>query len=531
MDDDLNSHAHVGSVLKESQEVGDDGEALAIGGAGRLNYDLLYCIFEHIFSPNESDILNPALSRGPDSPWCGALRMKKALTLVSRSWNFPAVEFLYRDIAIRRPGQLVPLQEALERKPEYGAMIQCLRLDCYVPKAMNKIVGCCLPAILERCPNLRSLGLGNFFIVTYLQDVTWLPGPAEGRDVDASISSLLQKGSMLKNLSFVVHEYTNVKPYRLPLPLLEAATHLLSLTLSVSDLHEGSKVMTFPALQELRLSVTAAPAAAAENVASCFRNLTQWALPALTHLWLTECPEYPQNIHMSYCRAFQRVVEAHGSGLVFLDLSRCIGPFPFTYDLTKFCPRLRHLVLSGSTHKKVYWPNITSSTLHIDVWVRHHCSTVDSFRLEFKRGNRDKNWYASSAIRGDRVWSRRLAQRVGCGTIRFLSWSLRSLPYLPTAFPPRQDTSSQCTSVFYDGALRYLPAPRLHDVFGKRIAECDSGIILEEEYVHGGEGWDLTEETLDSESEYESDSDWYSNSGSLEEGELSGSSSDEGVGP
>ncbi|KAJ3557814.1 hypothetical protein NM688_g1267 [Phlebia brevispora] len=476
-----------GPVESDSQQ---PQAPVPLGIAGVLNHDVLQCILEYISPTYDFDLLDSSLSRGPQSPWCSALRMKKGLTLLSRNWNFPATAFLYRDIVIRRVGQLTMLKETLDARPQYGKFIHRLRIDCYVPGTLNKTTSHCLSTILERCPNLRSLEFGTFFITTFLRAVVWLS--SESEDIDVSVFSILQKAPILRNVSFVVDAW-EPKSYTLPLPLLQNTPQLVSLTISIPDLHDGMQPMSFPALQELRLSVTTDFPA---NKASCLRNLEQWSLPSLTHLWLVGLPSYSSS---SWSSVLWRILTAHGSKLLFLDFSRCMVPNVSRKDnIMKKCPRLRHLVLSGNNSG---WPIFRSATLHIDVWVGY-CMNTTAFDFKLGWGEPVERSCITNLVKGDRQSTSQLTLRAGCGTIRFLSEALNTLPYLPTAIPPKHG-DSQCDA---DQQIATTQPPRLHDIFGMRIAEWDSIGMLEDEY-QDADWYDLYEAEADDDTDSDSVSD------------------------
>ncbi|KAJ3557810.1 hypothetical protein NM688_g1263 [Phlebia brevispora] len=407
--------------------------------------------------------------------------MKRALTLVSRHWNFSAIKFLYHDVVIRHVGQLVLLNGILEARPQYGGTIQRLRLQCYVPKSMKKATGRCLSAILECCPNLRSLRFGDFFITTYLQDVTW--GSSGGDEVSSPLSSIMQKGPMLENVSYVVDE-DNQQSYTLPIPLLETALHIVSLGLSVPEVRDGLNIMSLPVLRELPVSVTRSFSG---NKAFGLRKLARWSLPSLTHLWFVAWLDPyssgpPGGVfftYPSYSRAFCPVLDAHGSKLQFLDISLCAVPENGRSDIMEICPRLRHLVLSS---RNARWPSFRSSTLHLDVWIQY---SGTSSPFEVRLGTRDQAQVCNvkKAMRGCKESEIQLAQNAGCGTIRFLSRGLITFPYLPTAFPPRHGNGRSRGDNQHS-----MPPPRLHDIFGMRVLEWDAGIILEDE--HANTEWD-----------------------------------------
>jgi hypothetical protein len=69
--------------------------------------------------PPSTSLFNPALTLGPNSPWSRVLRFKKAVPLVCKDWFDVGNEHLYREIVIRRPGQITVLLSTIQSSPDF----------------------------------------------------------------------------------------------------------------------------------------------------------------------------------------------------------------------------------------------------------------------------------------------------------------------------------------------------------------------------------------------------------------------------
>ncbi|KAF7798446.1 hypothetical protein EIP86_009667 [Pleurotus ostreatoroseus] len=420
--------------------------------AERMHHIALDYIFAAIFPDDEENLLDHSVCRGPDSVWCRRLRMKKALMLVSPAWTIPAARYLYRDIALRRVSNLIALAETLRKNPEYGCMIKILRLECIISRSSNKLASRSILAVLANCTNLHGLHLGTLFISSFLTD-DW---PRDTKFVQASVDSTIdvisRRTSSLRELAFVVDPAVSSLFFP-PLSLLKQGSHLVSLTLSIPPwAGEDISALSFPRVKELRLTVPHEG-----TTGKCC--VTQWTLPSLVKLAIFTRKFWPWGTRVHVCeQMFWEILEAHGSNLQFLDLSDLRADDMDSYDLIQVCPNLEHLVLSNASRR---WPSFTSPTLHVDVW--HQAKS--------------HSWDIQPTIQADREVMQLKAEKLVCGSLRYLSWGLRPLLYLPTILPPRQmrgpssDERTNTQLPFY-----------LYDVFGMRILELGSGLILEDEY-------------------------------------------------
>lgn len=422
----------------------------------RLHHIALHCIFETLFPLYEEELLDCSIYRGPESPWCRRLRTKKALMLVSRNWSPPAATFLYRDVVLPRVSGLIGLAETLRQSPQHGAMIQTLRLDCFIPKSLNKSAGDALSLIFDRCPNMCTLYLGRLFIPSYLTNEWPWESKFDKASVTATVHAISHRApTPIQHLSFVVD--SPVTKHLPPSLLLNQSPHLVSLTISMPNwLADDLDGLSFPNLKQLQVIIARGHVLPKTASIWC---LTSWSLPALRSLglfpWTWMMSPYPDT--RVYSADFWKVLEVHGSTLEFLDFSGCrFDDERPGYELSRVCPRLRHLVLSNESPR---WPTFHSYSLHVDVW-----------------HDRYEKWEVISTMDGDREVARRKAEELHCGSLRYLSKGLHTMPHLPTILPPRP-----CSDLLASEPSGTLPY-HVHDIFGMRILELGSGLLLDDEY-------------------------------------------------
>ncbi|KAF7798445.1 hypothetical protein EIP86_009666 [Pleurotus ostreatoroseus] len=421
--------------------------------AKKLHHIVLGCIFESAFPAHEENLLDYSLSRGPNNPWCQRLRTKKAVILVSRECAVLTVKFLYRDITIRRISGLIALAETLHQKPQYGSIVKTLQLDCLVPTSMNKIAAESVCLVLDSCPKLYTLRFGTFFISSFLTHDWPLETELDQMSADATITAILKHVHTLRGLAFTIDTKLST-PYTPPVPLLTQGSRLISLTLSVpTQWRAGMDALSLPDLRELSLIVITS------GNSQEIRRLAGWSLPSLVTLALYTPGFLPDFYTTPFTSDLWVVLAAHGSNLQFLDFSSCwiSGGVENEYDLDQVCPRLKHLVLHIDSPA---WPTFRSSSLHVDMW--HY--------------EKQGVWKVKPTIQADRKVVQRKAERIGCGSLRYLSKGLRTLYRLPMMLPPRPvgDLSA-------DDAHDTLPF-YLHDIYGMHLLELGSGLMLEDEY-------------------------------------------------
>ncbi|KDQ55694.1 hypothetical protein JAAARDRAFT_326560 [Jaapia argillacea MUCL 33604] len=124
--------------------------------------EVLRIIFLLTFPP--PGLLDPALEHGPESPWSQALRDRKSILEVCKFWRDVGQEFLYRNVALRRIGQLPALVYTLESsETSLGALVKDLTLSCVVPKQCTSLFEEALGRLLNRCPRLNSISFRSTY--------------------------------------------------------------------------------------------------------------------------------------------------------------------------------------------------------------------------------------------------------------------------------------------------------------------------------------------------------------------------------
>lgn len=128
----------------------------------RLNHICLRAIFDELSLPAKL-FLDSALHCGPQSPWSQSLRTWKSLVLVCRNWHAAATPYLYRNVVLRRTGQVPALVKTLKDNEDFDSMIRYLTISCYVPDEWDEVMNDNVAYLLSKCHNIRSLYLLSFF--------------------------------------------------------------------------------------------------------------------------------------------------------------------------------------------------------------------------------------------------------------------------------------------------------------------------------------------------------------------------------
>ncbi|KAJ6541028.1 hypothetical protein DFH09DRAFT_1282852 [Mycena vulgaris] len=197
--------------------------------SNRLPVEVLQQIFDLALPPKE--LLNDSLHCGPNSAWCNAMVMKRALVSVSKKWYLAGTHFLYRNITIRRVTALKALLETLSADRQLGGFVRNISLTCYVPPTYRETVQADMSGILALCPDVKS-----FNVLAPLADAGLVPRPA----IPSTTTSL------------------KYGPYDMPdIAVLAACSgRLEELSLYASDASEvGALALSFPLLHTLDLTL------------------------------------------------------------------------------------------------------------------------------------------------------------------------------------------------------------------------------------------------------------------------------------
>jgi len=128
-----------------------------MSAASNCNADVLNMIFKLSLPPHF--LLDSSLKGGPESPWCLALRAKKAIVSVCRTWRNVGIEFLYREVSFRRTHQVFAFLDVLKSNPgDLGQLVRRMEVMCYIPsKQGDGLFREALRQILECCPRVTAV--------------------------------------------------------------------------------------------------------------------------------------------------------------------------------------------------------------------------------------------------------------------------------------------------------------------------------------------------------------------------------------
>lgn len=461
--------------------------------------DLPTEIWQEIFSialPPPS-FLDPSLHRGPDSPWCQALRSKKALVLVCRAWWHASVDLLYNEIAIRRVGQIAALTRTLESpQNDLQNLVKTVAIICYIPENYIPYAESAIQRLLDLCPSICA---------------TRIYAPAH----DLSYSPSGGSSSMAPSL----------RSFRAPIPHcithLEYGDYQWSHLIKILSLCKTLKSLRF------RFPYAAEPAEIQQLVIlhqleelECELRYDFGMLRAMAHLWsIPNLRRFtlvlqgtPKSDHENH--DFEKFCSVHGHDLRYLHINpgplvhstRFPGIFRFQQILGA-CPKLIHLVYPDYSHlANSPIPLHHTTLMWIDVWAC--CDPVDGLDL----------W--ETLIKT--MFSLCKSSLPSIKVIRMLDWCLAHMTHLPVQLPPDPD---------FDGHMHIqYPGLFLH-VTKSIVAQHSSRYISEYRDVFdgadGGDGdsnLDSDWEPMGEETEHDDTSDFAPSS---DEDSSSSSSSDE----
>ncbi|KIJ63969.1 hypothetical protein HYDPIDRAFT_28865 [Hydnomerulius pinastri MD-312] len=324
---------------------------------------MIQTILEYATPPNS--FLDASIRPGPYSPWAQALRQLKSFVLVCSMWWDVGIEFLYRDVTIRRIGQIPALLRTLTANPKLGLFVRSLRTDCFIfnLRGYDDVFEQGLAQILSYCPYNTVLGLScrapaNYSHFPELPDATWLS---------------LRKLEIGQGHS---------------LPHISASLALCSNLVSLSILFDGHSNDTFDAtsvqldvLEDLHFT-RGIENCGETTSASFFRVVSeQWSLPRLkrfTVLWIKIHRE-----HVSEMDCHPLLI-AHGKNLTHLSILiqgttgiRVLAQPMDIQRLLGVCPSLQHLALH-----QIACPDYLSHPKleYLDLWAPLSRSTLSEQR-------------------------------------------------------------------------------------------------------------------------------------------------------
>ncbi|KIP05164.1 hypothetical protein PHLGIDRAFT_165365 [Phlebiopsis gigantea 11061_1 CR5-6] len=400
----------------------------------------LRLVFEATIPPE--GFLNPQLGLGYDSPWERSLRTRKALTLVCRQWYNVAYPFLYRDIVIRRVGQIASLGWTLRQSPKYYAEIRRLTLLCYVPEIMRDFAQTSVSALLISCTSLQSLSVGPTFsaMLDCLPCVACRPlSRTEGFEAATQrVHELEYNWRFEYTGSIEAHHYPSF------VSNIGSWNNITRLTLFIPSPANTTQNVRLESLRILSF-------ATAEGVSPRLHDLhlfISWDLPQLSELRFRpfiDMVRVPGSLVAFICKQ---------PGLRILDLGCCsvnsLGPadtvslYACVQEALTVCPAIRHVVLParfGNVHLADS-PLLDEPLEHVDVW---------------------------TSLRDTRTPALRPAR---WRSLRLLDNGLSPVLDLPHLLPP------WCVAPPpHEGSPR---AAYVHDVFGLRIVETERSVVRQD---------------------------------------------------
>ncbi|KAJ7187750.1 hypothetical protein C8R46DRAFT_160 [Mycena filopes] len=323
------------NVYKESPSVVDSQMLESQNDAGqqarpcfpRIPHEILLMIFRKSLPP-------PWLLHGwtrniltPRSMYSTDLTAKLSILAVCKDWHQVATEILYEIVHLRRIGQLAAFVRALEEHAGLGDLVKRLDLSCMVPRGYSTLFQNETQILFRLCPRLSHLS----FVPVYL-----MPGVAHSLSCPTA-------------LSITTLELSGVVEHSVAVPLLlELCSSLRSLSIVQPTNQDGYPALTFPVLEDLRLTINAGAVA-----------VLSWQAPSLRALWLTlsSIPILWEARVLPHLRTFGRTI-------TFLSLY--LKPLERLEDVIPECPSLEHLVIGP--HIRAVPPCEHRNIKYVDSW-------------------------------------------------------------------------------------------------------------------------------------------------------------------
>ncbi|KAI0756632.1 hypothetical protein C8Q80DRAFT_46777 [Daedaleopsis nitida] len=346
--------------------------------------EILLRIFKGTMPPyHEHD---PAALR-PRNPWIEEIRFRKGLTLVCKTWSWPATAILYEDVVLRRMGQIPALARTLSSPNgrDFGVLIQHIRMDsCVVWAPCADVVQQDLSFILTRSVALRSFsfhGNPNFPIVNT---------PDEGNGWDGFNPSWFVDKTTIQD-AFVTRISSGLRELDISMTLSETYVvglhRLLSQATSLTSLKIGPVAvggwfrdtprtplgtLELPSLRYLQLYT--------DHPLFVTLVCSSWKMPALQGLTAMNCRDIPIEL-----------LKKHGRPLTYLHIcpkkndrvyDYSWEPCATTYlddDFASICPVLEHFVfpaMSPNQTPPIILRSLRSPTIrYVDIWC-HACAAT-----------------------------------------------------------------------------------------------------------------------------------------------------------
>ena len=383
------------------------------------------------------------------------------MTLICRHWRPITVPLLYRDIVLRRVGEVFAFAETLHSQTtDYGAFVRSLTLMCYVPQNLQTLYRTAVQDILSSCTNLSELTFGRTF-----PDVT-TPRPYRARTLTAYDFILCQsiRDVILRLSTFKIHDELN--------PILRAGRNVFypfgfmkrlknivsldfplypqgdskSLTLNTNWLREF-RGLELPSLKEITFRH--------DDIAGDFDVLSTWVLPCLKRVNLVDhwcctlsshddLPLRPQQLTQFFLSHSNTISElcmtrlwgSSNHGTLRTEVQKILTQTPLLDALTYLV-----LPLAWIVSDEIFYAlpiDERADTLQVDLWsddwaedeVLHYLVDLESGASKYRPN------------------------------VRILDYELEHITSLPAIFPPAMR-----------GGITPDRLPIVHDIFGLHIVQ------------------------------------------------------------
>ncbi|KAH7912122.1 hypothetical protein BJ138DRAFT_829573 [Hygrophoropsis aurantiaca] len=314
-----------------------------------IPFEIWYEIFQYVIPP--STFLDSSLSCGPRSPWSLALRTKKTLVSVCKTWYNVGIHLLYRQIVLRRFPQIYFLLQSLDLNSDLGPMIKDITVSCFVLCDDSPLVKSELNRLLNYCPLVS-----HFTFAIELQSQSELYSPS---DFLAAATHMLSNVTHLEFGPKVF--FSDVVPH---------LTHCKSLISLTFDMHGqtsndmATEAVDLPTLEALRISWQSDRL---EEIA-VLGVITSWSMPRLYRFTIHQMGFFRGTAERYYFPFLKKYGPALSTLCVAVWFPDVIPMTYFVQSLLEFCPNLEHLAISSFvlieklSHKTLKWIDIWAST-------------------------------------------------------------------------------------------------------------------------------------------------------------------------
>ncbi|KAG1749864.1 uncharacterized protein EDB91DRAFT_1110029 [Suillus paluster] len=318
--------------------------------------EILLQILESTLPPTV--FLDASLSGGPFSPWCMAQRIKQSVVLVCKFWREIGTVLLYREVHLRRIGQIAALWRTLQGNARFGEMIMDINVSCLVTPHYFVMFDEALRRILKMSPNASRVYL----------------------NMDMSLCDVFICSLHRYDLSKVVHLDIGDEIHLSDiLPCLPQCKNLTILSLSIHTYQQDDvEFLTLERLQELQITVKSPSRC---NLNFLHTMAQKWKLPCLCRFMVYEHRPRPHQVPQ-----YIYFLDVHGKHLTALSITAPLDTL--AHDLRvqhvqmvlDCCPALEHLALfppmtetpgPGPAHEPIL------GMQHIQILL-DRCSTLDA---------------------------------------------------------------------------------------------------------------------------------------------------------